>query len=367
MTTLTHRAQGPDKKAAEMSDSDEAGHANRANGPAVKAGGTQAPAGTTDPADRKRRRAWVPGTAALLTALIGLSDIIGIFRPDLAHRLHKINYLVPGTLITVTRTAHVLIGLMLLMLAHGLRRRKRRAWQAVAALLAFDIAIRFLHSQQIFTAIVAIVVLIALLYFRDEFYAEGDHRTRWRALWVFGGADRGGRRHRPDLHPAGPGAGGGLLAEPAGGGSHHRPGRGVGTGSVGARGAWRPVRHPHQRARDLHPPGHRVPVPAPGRAQGEAGRRGRGPDQGTAGQARGQGLAWLLRAARRQERDLVADRQGLHLLPRRVRGDAGQRRPDRRPGGLARRDRSLPGRGQAARLGAGRDGLQRARRGGVVP
>ena len=31
------------------------------------------------------------------------------------------------------------------------------------------------------TAAVAIVQLIALLYFRDEFYAEGDHRTRWRA------------------------------------------------------------------------------------------------------------------------------------------------------------------------------------------
>ena len=76
---------------------------------------------------------------------------------------------------------------MLLMLAHGLRRRKRRAWQAVAALLAFDIAIHFFHSQRIPTAIVAIVVLIALLYFRDEFYAEGDQRTRWRALWVLGG------------------------------------------------------------------------------------------------------------------------------------------------------------------------------------
>ncbi len=129
----------------------------------------------------------MPGTAALLTALIGLSDILSIFRPDLVHRLHKINYLVPGTLTNVTRSADVLIGLMLLMLAHGLRRRKRRAWQAVAALLAFDIAIHFIHSMRIPTAVAAIVVLIALLYFRDEFYAEGDPRTRWRALWVFGG------------------------------------------------------------------------------------------------------------------------------------------------------------------------------------
>ena len=36
------------------------------------------------------------------------------------------------------------------------------------------------------TTIVAAVLLVALLYFREEFYAEGDRRTRWRALWVFG-------------------------------------------------------------------------------------------------------------------------------------------------------------------------------------
>src|SRR5689334_15900324 len=178
MTTLIHRAQGPDKKAAEMSDSDDTGHPSRAS---------QEPVGKSpNPADRKQR-AWVPGTAALLTTLIGLSDILNILRPDLVNRLHKFNTMIPGALDTVTRSADVLIGLMLLMLAHGLRRRKRRAWQAVAALLAFDVAIHFLHTERIPTAVVALVVLVALLYFRDEFYAEGDPRTRWRALWAFGG------------------------------------------------------------------------------------------------------------------------------------------------------------------------------------
>src|SRR3984957_7571534 len=159
MTTLTHRDLGPDERAAEMSDSDEAGH---------------------DPVGRQRQHAWVPGSAALLTWLIGLSDILAIFRPDLVHKLHKINYLVPGTLTTVTRTAAVVIGLMLLMLAHGLRRRKRRAWQAVAALLVFDIAIHCTNAQRIATTVVAAVLLIALLYFRGQFYAGGDPRTRWR-------------------------------------------------------------------------------------------------------------------------------------------------------------------------------------------
>jgi len=189
MTTLIRRALGPDKKAAEMSDSDDAGLSREADASAAL-GGPQAqadPAASCSPGEPRHQRAWVPGTAALLTALIGLSDILNILRPDLAVRLHRLNYLMPGTLTNAARSADVLIGLMLLMLAHGLRRRKRRAWQAVSALLAFDIAIHFVHSPRIITAVVALVVLIALLYFRDEFYAEGDPRTRWRALWVLGG------------------------------------------------------------------------------------------------------------------------------------------------------------------------------------
>jgi lysyl-tRNA synthetase, class II len=187
MTTLMQRSLAPDKRAAEMSDSDDAAYASKA---ALPRGGS--PRMTTapgDPVDRRRVRAWVPSLAALLTALVGLSDIVAIFRPELAHRLTKINYLVPGALTNGLRTVDVIIGLMLLMLAHGLRRRKRRAFQAVIALLAFDIGIHFYHSpshaQRIPTAIVALILLIALLFFRDEFYAEGDPRTRWRAMWVF--------------------------------------------------------------------------------------------------------------------------------------------------------------------------------------
>ena len=186
MTTVTHRDLGPDKRAAEMSDSDEAGHANGADLPAARGGSPRWTHGGL--VDRRHQHAWVPASAALLTWLIGLSDILAIFRPDLpdlVHRLHKINYLVPGTLTTVTRSADVIIGLMLLMLAHGLRRRKRRAWQAVAALLAFDIGIHVTNAHRVATTIVAAVLLVALVYFREEFYAEGDRRTRWRALWVF--------------------------------------------------------------------------------------------------------------------------------------------------------------------------------------
>ncbi|WP_300610128.1 phosphatidylglycerol lysyltransferase domain-containing protein [Trebonia sp.] len=155
---------------------------------------------SADPEDRRgkagsparksvRRRAWIPGVAALVCLLIGLSDVLAIFNPALHEKFHKLNAFVPGTLTNVTRSADVIIGLMLLLLSHGLRRRKRRAWQAVLALLVFDIVIHFMHglmnAPRVYSAFVAIVLLAALLYFHDEFYAVGDPRTRWNALRVF--------------------------------------------------------------------------------------------------------------------------------------------------------------------------------------
>lgn len=142
-------------------------------------------------ADRGSQRRWIPAIAGLLCFLIGLSDVLAIFAPAWHDKLDRINTYVPGTLTDVTRSADVIVGLLLLMLSHGLRRRKLRAWQAVVFLLAFDIAIHFFHHHlyisRIPSAIVACVLLGTLLYFRDDFYAVGDRRTRWLALWVFAG------------------------------------------------------------------------------------------------------------------------------------------------------------------------------------
>ena len=176
MSTLLLRDPGPDKR-VEMSDnSADLLDRGEKTGPPQPKGG--------------RRRAWVPGIASLLCLLIGLSDVLAIFKPAWHARLHNVNAFVPGTLTNVTRSADVIIGLMLVLLAHGLRRRKRRAWQAVLALLVFDIVIHFLHfprDPRPYSAVVAIVLLAVLLFFHEDFYALGDPRTRgWNALRVFG-------------------------------------------------------------------------------------------------------------------------------------------------------------------------------------
>jgi lysyl-tRNA synthetase class 2 len=134
--------------------------------------------------------AWLPGVAALLVFLVGVSDILTIFKPQLVDKLHRIKPFVPGTLTNVTRTSDVIVGLLLVLLALGLRRRKRRAWQSVLALLVLDIVIHFQHFPHFprvttVSSCVAVVLLVGLLFFHREFYAIGDPRTRWNVLRIF--------------------------------------------------------------------------------------------------------------------------------------------------------------------------------------
>jgi lysyl-tRNA synthetase, class II len=166
MTTLLVRGPGPDKR-FEMSEN-------------------SALPGRRPPKDAKRLT-WIPAVASLLTFLIGISDVLAVFKPGLHERLHKVNEVMPGTLTNVTRTSEVIVGLLLLMLARGLRRRKRRAWQAVLALLAFDIVVHFMHFPRVVSVsgIVAIVLLAVLLYRHEDFYAVGDPRTRRTVVQVF--------------------------------------------------------------------------------------------------------------------------------------------------------------------------------------
>jgi lysyl-tRNA synthetase, class II len=143
------------------------------------------------PPDRRHQRRWVPMVAALLTFLIGLAYVIEGATPDFytRYRLHRLTEIAPGMLSQLTRTADVLVGLLLLMLSHGLRRRKTRAWQSVVVLLVFSLVIHVFPRVHHHWGTLAVVgaLLVLLFWYRTEFYAVGDPRTRWRAIWALGG------------------------------------------------------------------------------------------------------------------------------------------------------------------------------------
>ena len=163
------------------------------------------------PIDRRQQKRWVPRLAGWIVLVVGVGFILagvnsGLYeRIHFLHsRLHKVVVSTPGTLtltLALTRTALIVIGLLLLMLCHGLFRRKLRSWQAVMALLILAAVLNVIRLHHLaitygltgmrgLTGILVGFALTAVLvglgfYYRREFYALGDPRTRWRALGVF--------------------------------------------------------------------------------------------------------------------------------------------------------------------------------------
>jgi lysyl-tRNA synthetase class 2 len=136
--------------------------------------------------DRRRQRRWVPATAGWLCLLVGLVDVLGGIAPEWHSRMLKLTEIIPGAFTNAARTATVITGLLLLLLSHALRRRKRRAWQAVVVLLALSIVFHVVKNLAFGEAVVTALMLGALIHYRGEFYAVGDSRTRWRAVYVGG-------------------------------------------------------------------------------------------------------------------------------------------------------------------------------------
>jgi lysyl-tRNA synthetase class 2 len=116
--------------------------------------------------------------------LTGILDIAKGLVPNFrTSRINELASILPGSVTTLAEAATLLVGTLLIMLAHALRRRKVRAWQAVVVLLPIGAAVEGVHWRHPVTAAVSLLLFVALLINRREFYALPDPRSRWRALW----------------------------------------------------------------------------------------------------------------------------------------------------------------------------------------
>jgi lysyl-tRNA synthetase class 2 len=128
-------------------------------------------------------RPWVPTAAGHICRLIGVLDLVSALFPGFRHsRVHSWLGDLPGGVSTLAAVGQLTSGLLLVLLAHALRRRKRRAWRAVVVLLPTSAALHLLHRHELPTALIALVLLGLILVHRREFYAKADPRTRLRAL-----------------------------------------------------------------------------------------------------------------------------------------------------------------------------------------
>ena len=130
---------------------------------------------------------WVPVWIGRATFLVGLFDILANVSRKFRAPVHKLNNVFPVFLNGSALATAIFTGLILMILARGLSRRKRRAWVLALAILAVNLATEIFrtnhHPVQILLSILSIV---ALVVFRNSFYAKSDPSTRLQPLIGFG-------------------------------------------------------------------------------------------------------------------------------------------------------------------------------------
>ncbi|MFJ4713255.1 phosphatidylglycerol lysyltransferase domain-containing protein [Streptomyces sp. NPDC088785] len=141
-------------------------------------------------ARRTRRAAHGPrpeATPALIARaclLVGVLDTAAGAFPRL-WPTHAPAAVLPGALRPFAAALALGSGVLLLLLAHGLRRRKRRAWRAAVVLLPLGACAQFAYRHSFAGVVVPLVLLGVLARHRARFDAPPDPRGRWRALAHF--------------------------------------------------------------------------------------------------------------------------------------------------------------------------------------
>ncbi|GAA0654750.1 phosphatidylglycerol lysyltransferase domain-containing protein [Streptomyces thermocarboxydovorans] len=128
----------------------------------------------------------VPLLVGRACALVGLLDIAAGIFPRFRHsRMHDLAEVLPGAFGSFAAALSLSAGVLLLLLAHGLKRGKRRAWRAAVALLPAGAVAQFSYRHSVLGVLIPLVLLALLLRHRDQFAALPDPRSRWRALANF--------------------------------------------------------------------------------------------------------------------------------------------------------------------------------------
>ena len=133
------------------------------------------------PAPRRRSRLAARVLAAL-TAVTGLLQLLPLLpvvrfrfaRPDTA--LEPLWVPVAGHVVSVV------VGLLLLALADQLHRRKRPAWRVATALFAVGVVAHLLKGPHPVALAFCVAMLVALVWFRDDFSAPADPPSLLRAV-----------------------------------------------------------------------------------------------------------------------------------------------------------------------------------------
>jgi lysyl-tRNA synthetase class 2 len=144
-------------------------------------------ASTGRPVSRDRRfLRHAPDLIAAIAALLGVLSLVDAFLPHERLRVHAITRVIPVPATAAASAVLAVAGLLLLRVAAGLRKRKRRAWQ-VAMVVALVMLVAFVVRGERRPDELAITALLIglLIAARSRFTAKADPFSRWLSVRVF--------------------------------------------------------------------------------------------------------------------------------------------------------------------------------------
>ena len=132
-------------------------------------------------------RSHIPTVVSRFAFIAGLADILANVLYPLKIRKHELETYLPIFVNSAAFATAVISGFGLIVLARNLRRRKKRAWIFTVILLSINIFSDLFrlhyHPGQVAGAA---LLLILLIVYRNEFYAQSDPSTRMKPLYAFG-------------------------------------------------------------------------------------------------------------------------------------------------------------------------------------
>jgi lysyl-tRNA synthetase len=134
--------------------------------------GTPSNAANPPAAPSPTRRPRSLRTLAWLSVLVGLLSLLPT-ATSIRFSLGHFSFIAGGGR-SAGLIASVAVGLGLIAVARGLSRGKRRAWAIATALFGAAEIVHLIHGPDPITVLLSAGMLIALIWFRDDFRAQGD-------------------------------------------------------------------------------------------------------------------------------------------------------------------------------------------------
>lgn len=121
-----------------------------------------------------RSEIWGVRLVALLTAGMGITDVLSGLTPSMHNRLIILEQYSPFGVDIGGHLTSVLAGFALLLLANGLWRRKRLAWALTVTILIMSVPVHLFKGLDYEEAILGAALAIWLIYLRPHFHARSD-------------------------------------------------------------------------------------------------------------------------------------------------------------------------------------------------